>query len=94
MEDGDTLDLRVAPVRRTIRGRQYLMYGYNDQYPGPLIRAPRGSTVLVQVRNEIPQGTTVHWHGVRLDNRFDGVPGLTQPPIEPGETFTYEVQVP
>jgi len=94
MEDGDTLDLRVAPVRRTIRGRQYLMYGYNDQYPGPLIRAPRGSTVVVRVRNEIPQGTTVHWHGVRLDNRFDGVPGLTQPPIAPGEVFTYEVKVP
>jgi len=94
MEDGDTLDLRVAPVRRTIRGREYLMYGYNDQYPGPLIRAPRGSTVYVDVRNEIPQETTVHWHGIRLDNRFDGVPGLTQAPIEPGESFLYEVKVP
>jgi suppressor of ftsI len=94
LADGDTLDLRVSPVRRQIRGREYLMYGYNDQYPGPFIRAERGSTVMIRVRNEIRFPTTVHWHGVRLDWRFDGVPGLSQPPIEPGETFLYEVRVP
>ncbi len=91
---GDTLELLVSPVRRTIRGREYLMYGYNNQYPGPFIRAERGSTVVIRVRNEIRFPTTVHWHGIRLDSRFDGVPGLSQPPIEPGESFTYEVHVP
>jgi suppressor of ftsI len=94
LADGDTLDLRVAPVRRTIRGREYLMYGYNDQYPGPFIRAERGSTVVVRVRNEIRFPTTVHWHGIRLDYRFDGVPGISQPPIAPGEEFVYEIHVP
>lgn len=91
---GDTLDLLVSPVRRMIRGREYLMYGYNNQYPGPFIRAERGTTVTVRVRNEIRFPTTVHWHGIRLDYRFDGVPGLPQPPIEPGESFVYEVRVP
>ncbi len=94
LADGDTLDLAVSAVRRTIAGREYLMYGYNGQYPGPFIRAERGSTVVVRVHNEIRLPTTVHWHGIRLDSRFDGVPGLTQPPIEPGESFTYEVRVP
>ena len=94
MADGDTLDLSVSLVRRELRGRAYVMYGYNGQYPGPLIRANRGSTVVVRVTNEIDLPTSVHWHGVRVDNRFDGVPGLTQAPIERGESFTYEVHVP
>lgn len=94
MGDGDTLDLAVSLVRRSIRGRDYAMYGYNGQYPGPRIRAPRGATLTVRVTNEIELPTTVHWHGVRLDNRFDGVPDLTQAPIARGESFTYRVHVP
>ena len=82
MADGDTLDLSVSLVHRELLGRSYIMYGYNGQYPGPLIRANRGSTVVVRVTNEVELSTSVHWHGVRLDNRFDGVPGLTQAPIE------------
>ena len=94
MEDGDTLDISVTLVRRTIAGHEMLMYGYNGQYPGPLIRAPMGATVVVRVTNDIELPTTVHWHGVRLENRFDGVPGVTQAPIARGESFTYEVRVP
>ena len=94
MADGDTLELSVSLVRRELHGRAYVMYGYNGQYPGPLIRVNRGSTVVVRVTNEIDLPTSVHWHGVRVDNRFDGVPGLTQAPIERGESFTYEVHVP
>ena len=94
MADGDTLDVTVSIVRRELLGRSYAMYGYNGQYPGPLIRANRGATLVVRVTNEIELPTSVHWHGVRLDNPFDGVPGLTQPPIEQGESFTYEVYVP
>ena len=56
--------------------------------------SPQGSTVIVRVTNRIEFPTTVHWHGVRLDNAFDGVPGLTQPAIEVGDTFVYEVKVP
>jgi FtsP/CotA-like multicopper oxidase with cupredoxin domain len=94
LADGDTLDVRVSLVRRELAGHTLAMYGYNEQYPGPLIRADRGSTVVVRVTNEIRLPTTVHWHGLRLDNRFDGVPGVTQDPIEPGDSFTYELRVP
>jgi FtsP/CotA-like multicopper oxidase with cupredoxin domain len=94
MGDGDTLDIAVSMVRRTIDGQELVMYGYNDQYPGPLIQAPKDATVVVRVTNRIQMPTTIHWHGVRIDNRFDGVPGVTQPAIEQGESFTYEVNVP
>lgn len=94
MADGDTLAMSVSMVRRTINGHEMVMFGYNGQYPGPLIQAPQGSTVVVRVVNEIQMPTTIHWHGIRIDNRFDGVPGLTQDPIGPGESFVYEVDVP
>ncbi len=91
LEDGDEIDLRATLVRRRISGRIYLMYGYNGQYPGPLIRAPQGSTIVVNFTNDIDMPTTVHWHGLRLDNRFDGVPDVTQSAVRPGESFRYEV---
>ncbi len=91
LADGETLDLTASIVRRTINGKTFLMYGYNGQYPGPLIKVERGSTVIVNFTNEIEMPTTVHWHGLRLDNRFDGVPDVTQPPVLVGDSFTYEV---
>ncbi len=94
MADGDTLDIAVSLVRRDLAGHETVMFGYNGQYPGPLIQAPQGATLVVRVTNEIEMPTTIHWHGVRLDNRFDGVPGVTQAAIERGESFTYEVRVP
>ncbi len=94
MNDGDRLELNASIVRRTLNGKTFLMYGYNGQYPGPLIKVNRGSTVTVEFKNEIEMPTTVHWHGLRLDNRFDGVPDVTQPPVRPGESFTYEVYFP
>ncbi len=94
MAHGDTLDVDVSIVRRALGGHVAAMYGYNGQHPGPFIHAAQGSTVVVRVTNRIEGPTTVHWHGLRLDNRFDGVPGLTQAPIQPGESFTYELKVP
>ena len=91
MQDGDEMDIRASLVRRTINGKMFVMYGYNGMYPGPLIRAPRGATVVVNFYNDIPDETTVHWHGIRLDNRFDGVPNVTQPPVAYGESFRYEI---
>lgn len=91
MADGDTLHLEASLIRRTIGDKMFVMYGYNRQYPGPLIRADRGSTVVVEFTNNIKMPTTVHWHGLRLDNRFDGVPDVTQAPVTNGESFTYEV---
>ncbi len=94
MNDGDKLVMSASLVRRTLRGKTFLMYGYNGQYPGPLIKANRGATIIVEFINEIEMPTTVHWHGLRLDNRFDGIPNVTQAPVQPGERFTYEVHFP
>jgi len=91
LADGDTLNLEATLVRRTINGKTFVMYGYNGQYPGPLIQVDQGSTIAVHFTNNIEMPTTVHWHGLRLDNRFDGLPNITQAPVERGETFTYEV---
>ena len=89
--DGDTLQLVAERVRRTIAGRSVVMYGFNGQYPGPLIRATRGATLVVRFENRLDQPSSVHWHGVRLDNRYDGVPDVTQPAVPSGGTFEYRV---
>ncbi len=94
LADGDTLHLRAGLVHRTIRGRPAVMYAYNGQIPGPLIVVPQGAEITVDFANHLDQPTSVHWHGVRLDNASDGVPGLTQPPIAPGSHFTYRVRFP
>jgi FtsP/CotA-like multicopper oxidase with cupredoxin domain len=63
---------------------------YNGTVPGPMIRVTEGDQVRILVRNELDEPTTIHWHGVEVPNNMDGVPGVTQEPILPGETFTYE----
>lgn len=65
-------------------------WGYNGQTPGPTIEAVEGDRVRFYVTNRLPEPTTVHWHGILLPNGMDGVSGLNQPQIEPGETFKYE----
>jgi FtsP/CotA-like multicopper oxidase with cupredoxin domain len=94
LTDGATLDLEAAPVMRTINGRTFTMYGFNGQYPGPLIQVPQGATIVVNFTNNTEHPTAVHWHGIRLDNRFDGVPHVTQEPVLPGGSFQYRVHFP
>jgi suppressor of ftsI len=94
LADGDTLALEASLVRKVVAGKTFVMYAFNEQIPGPLIRVHRGSEVHVRFTNNIDMETTVHWHGLRLDNRFDGVPGLTQDPVQPGETFDYTIRFP
>ncbi len=91
LRDGQTLDLLAGPVRRTVGGRDRLMYGFNGQYPGPLIHVDRNSTIHVNFENHTPWPTAIHWHGVRLENRYDGVPHLTQDPVPPGGRFEYRI---
>jgi FtsP/CotA-like multicopper oxidase with cupredoxin domain len=67
---------------------------YDGRVPGPEIRVRQGERLRVIVENRLGEETTVHWHGVRVPNAMDGVPHLTQPPIAPGETFTYEFDCP
>ncbi len=92
--DGDTIDLTAMLVRRVINGRSFVMYGFNGEVPGPLIRVPQNATIHVRFHNRIDLPSTIHWHGVRLDNRFDGVPGLTQDSVRAGGDFTYTVHFP
>ena len=91
LDDGDAIALEAGLVRRRIRGRDHVMYAFNGQYPGPLLHVPEAATVTVEFTNSVPWPTTIHWHGLRLDNASDGVPGVTQEPVQPGETFRYEV---
>lgn len=65
-------------------------WGYNGMVPGPEIRVTEGDKVRFLVTNTLPESTSVHWHGLILPNAMDGIPFITQPPIKPGETFTYE----
>ena len=94
LRDGDALELDAVYVRRRIGNRELLGYGFNGQIPGPLLWVPEDATVTIDFTNRIDWPTAVHWHGLRLDNASDGVPGLTQDPIEPGETFRYTVHFP
>ena len=94
LRDGDTFDLRIEPVRKRIGDAELRMLGYNGSIPGPTLHVDQGSEITVQVTNEGDVEATVHWHGLRLENRFDGVPHDTQAPIPIGETFTYQVRFP
>jgi FtsP/CotA-like multicopper oxidase with cupredoxin domain len=94
LADGDSFDLRIAPVVSEINGTRVRMLAYNGSIPGPTLRVPQGASVTVNVRNDADSETTVHWHGLRLDNAYDGVPFDTQAPIPPGGTFTYRLRCP
>ncbi|HEX9218316.1 MAG TPA: multicopper oxidase family protein [Gemmatimonadales bacterium] len=87
LKDGDIIDLDAELVRRTINGQTFTMYSYNGQYPGPLIEVSRGSEIMVRFTNHLPDSTSIHWHGIRLENAFDGVEGVS-------DAFTYKVRFP
>ena len=83
--------LIAEPVRREfVNGLEVNCWGYNGVTPGPTIEAFEGDRVRILVTNKLPEGTSVHWHGFILPNGMDGVSGLNQPKIEPGETYAYE----
>ena len=70
------------------------VWTYDGSVPGPELRIRQGERVRLVVSNKLGEDTTVHWHGIRLPNAMDGVAGITQPPIRPGESFTYEFMPP
>ncbi len=70
------------------------IWGYDGKMPGPEIRLPQGNSVRKTLTNELPQATSTHWHGIRIDNSMDGVAGLTQEAVERGSSFEYEFTVP
>ncbi len=93
LADGDEFRLEIAPVKKQIGDATVRMLAYNGSVPGPTLKIPQGATVTVHVTNRGAIDTTVHWHGLRLENRYDGTHD-TQAPIPVGETFAYQVQVP
>lgn len=76
-----------------VAGSDTDVYSYNNQIPGPLIVGNVGDIIEVNVKNNLDEPTTVHWHGLQINNIMDGVPQVTQDPIMPGESFSYEVEL-
>jgi FtsP/CotA-like multicopper oxidase with cupredoxin domain len=93
LQDGDEFDLRIEPVAKRIGEDTVRMVAYNGSIPGPTLKVKQDSKVIVHVTNEGDHEATVHWHGLRLENRFDGT-HETQAPIPMGQTFTYEISFP
>jgi FtsP/CotA-like multicopper oxidase with cupredoxin domain len=93
LRDGDEFDLEIFPVKKRIGDATVRMLAYNGSVPGPTLKVPQGATITVPVTNHGDIEATVHWHGLRLENRYDGTHD-TQAPIPVGETFTYQVHVP
>ncbi|MBU3724447.1 MAG: multicopper oxidase family protein [Burkholderiaceae bacterium] len=87
----------AQPARLNLLGQDYPatdVWAFNNMIPGPVLRAQQGDTVRIKFRNRLSMMSTIHWHGIRLPNAMDGVPGITQPPVKPGEDFVYEFPLP
>lgn len=91
--DGDQFDLRIAPVTKQLGDHTVRMLSYNGSIPGPTLRVQQGSKLVVNVVNDGELESTVHWHGLRLDNRYDGTTE-TQRAIPIGRRFTYRLTFP
>ena len=91
---GGSFDLTIHPVAKQIGDGNFRMLSYNGSIPGPTLRVKQGSEILVNVTNGTEMDTTVHWHGLRLENRYDGVPHDTQAPIPPGGRYTHRLTFP
>jgi FtsP/CotA-like multicopper oxidase with cupredoxin domain len=95
LKDGmKVFHITAEVVRREfLPGRVVDVWGFNGSMPGPLIEVNQGDRLRFIVKNELPEEFSMHWHGLEVPFEMDGVPGLTQDPIEPGGSFTYEFTV-
>jgi FtsP/CotA-like multicopper oxidase with cupredoxin domain len=94
LHDGDEIALRIRPVRKRVGDDELRMLAYNDTIPGPTLHVNQGSHLTVEVQNDGDMEATVHWHGLRVENRYDGVPFETQAPIPVGGRYTQLLQFP
>ena len=94
LRDGETHEITIKPVRKRIGDAEVRMLGYNGSIPGPTLHVDQDSEVTIEATNLGDVDATLHWHGLRLENRFDGVPEETQAPIPHGGKFTYRLQFP
>jgi CopA family copper-resistance protein len=90
---GNQLDLTIGSVPINITGRTRAATAVNGSVPAPILRFREGERVTINVTNRLDEPSSIHWHGVRLPNSMDGVPGLTFKGIMPGETFTYRFPI-
>ncbi|HEU5016013.1 MAG TPA: copper oxidase [Roseiflexaceae bacterium] len=89
--DVKVFELTAAITKSEVTPGQKLdAWTYNGQLPGPELRVTEGDKVRVILHNNLPESTAIHWHGVMVPNNMDGVPGITQDPVKPGASFTYE----
>lgn len=94
LNNGDSYNLTASIVKKTINGQEMKMLAYNGSIPGPLIKVSQGAEITLKFTNNTDVDSTVHSHGVRVDNKFDGVPDVTQDPVKPGQSFTYSLKFP
>jgi len=90
---GEVVDFEFAAALEEVKlfpNFKTEVWAYDGQVPGPTLRIRLGQTLRLKFTNALPQPTTIHWHGVRVPHAMDGVPGVTQAPIEPGESFVYK----
>ncbi|MAS05197.1 MAG: copper oxidase [Ahrensia sp.] len=96
-QDDGIIQLTAGPSEKSLypgRAAPSSLWTYNGMSPGPEIRVRKGERVQVRLTNNLEEPTSVHWHGIRIDNAMDGVSGLTQAPVPPGESFDYDFVVP
>ena len=94
LRDGETHEITIKPVRKRIGDGDVRMLGYNGSIPGPTLQVDQNTEVTIEATNLGDVDATLHWHGLRLENRFDGVPEETQAAIPHGGKFTYKLQFP
>ena len=94
LKDGDSYILEAQVIQKEIDGKMIEMFGYNGSIPGPRIEVSKGSSVTLILKNSLPVNTTLHSHGIRMKNAFDGVEGVTQDAVKSGESFEYQLTFP
>ena len=88
------IQFNAQPVNNIIDGINTTMFSINGQIPGPIIKTIKNNIIYINFTNNLNEDSTIHWHGIKLDNNYDGVPNLTQKPVKPGESFVYKLNFP
>ena len=78
-------NLRASQVMQELAGIRFEAFAYNDQIPGPILKVAQNSTLTINFKNDLPMETAVHWHVVRVENKYDGAAGVTQEAIKLGD---------